>query len=235
MLENSEETSAEWANQLQGKDTDSEARSLVTPATIAKTKRKVGTHTASKLRGANNEPPQAPAPQAVQTWIALEPTPLTRRIRERVWKKCACDAETVENLVLQVSPSRIAALTNCCLLVAYYDACPWSRATESGLVSLAYCMYRRNRSRGLGVPRISIAMYDTKAQGNQSFAADQLKASPVPKLYLIDASSRKIKVWQGKPMGDATQDPKSATEELTRTLPEEAIMDALERCMPSTP
>ena len=74
-------------------------------------------------------------------------------------------------------------------------------------------------------------MYDVKAEGNRSFAVEQLKASLVPKLYLIDPYRRVIVVWQGEPMSEVRPNAQSKTGEWTRTLPVQAILDAMQQCV----
>lgn len=159
-----------------------------------------------------------------------EPSPLTQRIRARLASACG-SSSIASTLVRQVSPSTLKAVRNPALLVAYFDACPYSRATEDGLVSLANRMYVRNLD-SRSSPPFSIAMYDKRAEGNRTFAEEQLKASPVPKLYLLDPYRRAIIEWRGEPMSDTWPVVNSRgieTGEKTRRLPESAIMDALER------
>lgn len=208
-----EETSADWADRLQMLDSGANVSSLL---------------------GAQQEEAQG-EDTSPSRW-SLEPSEngLTARIRDRLRQEYG--VERAEYLVRQVSPSLLAALhvdsePPAAVLVAYFDACPYSRATEDALVSLAARMHRRNLAGGQSQLRSStpyvIMMYDTKAKGNRSFAAERLQARPVPKLFTVVPQGRAIVPWNGEPMGEVRP---SATREgeWTRTLPEQALMETLD-------
>lgn len=227
-----DENSAEWADTLQKLDSGS-TRVWSLPATartekkneVKKQEKVIEKTVVSKKKEDSTTATLPPPPMALPFLPASE---LTQRIRQQLAEKVK-DSKVAARLVLQVCPSILASQKNCYLLVAYFDHCPYSRATEDGLVSLAYRMYRRNLAKGSSVAPLSIAMYDTKAEGNRSFAAEQLKASSVPKLFLFDARRRAIVPWQGEPMSEVRPNANSSTGGWTRTLPEQALMDALEQ------
>lgn len=223
MPESDDENSAEWADALQKLDSGSNRVWSLPAAKKSTNEQKKAPEIKKEQKTSIPALTVSPSPP-----LSLPPTELTQRIRKRLAEKVK-ESNITTNLVAQVSPSILASQKNCCLLVAYFDHCPYSRATEDGLVSLAHRMYRRNLAKGRGVAPLSIAMYDTKAEGNRSFAVDQLKASPVPKLFLFDARRRAIAPWQGEPIGDVRPNTNSSTGEWTRTLPEQGLMDALEQ------
>lgn len=170
----------------------------------------------------------------------LDASPLTARVRARLRQADGTMGRPSETmcalLVRQVSPSLLSKLHThanppCAVLFAYFDACPYSRAAEDALVSLAERMHRRNlslrredgRGGGGGGSDFCIMMYDIRAKGNRTFASDRLRASPVPKLYTVVPESRAIVPWSGKPLGEV----QPSASGWTRTLPENALIDAL--------
>lgn len=231
----SEETSAEWADRLQLYDAgEFEALKRLKKSTAQRHQSALTTDILSPQDQAS------PVSLSEQQWSdkTLEPSPLTSRIRQRL----RGDDDTMGRpsevtcalLVRQVSPSLLSKLYTqsrppCAVLFAYFDACPYSRAAEDGLVSLAKRMHRRNLSlakhhNGTGAD-FCIMMYDIRAKGNRTFAVERLHASPVPKLYTVVPQSRAIVPWTGEPFGEVR--PSATSNEWTRTIPEDALFNAL--------
>lgn len=242
----SEETSADWADRLQLFDAgEFDALERVKQSAAAQQKKLDQTEPDSRVAQEQKEQKRElePVERLEQTLHeqTLDPSPLTARVRQRLRNDDNTMGRPSElacaRLVRQVSPSLLSNLHSqtrppCAVLVAYFDACPYSRAAEDGLVSLAKRMHRRNLSLAAAQPNdatneFCIMMYDIRAKGNRSFATERLHASPVPKLYTVVPQSRAIVPWTGEPLG-AVQ-PSATSNEWTRTLPEDALLDALSK------
>lgn len=200
-----DETSADWADQLQLLDTGANVSNLST------------------------HPKEDPEPLPPRSLEPIE-NGLTARIRDRLCREYGI--KHTERLVRQVSPSLLSALhvdpqPPGAVMVAYFDGCPYSRATEDGLVALAARMHRRNLAGSPSATPYVVMMYDTKAKGNRSFAIERLQARPVPKIFTVVPQGRAIVPWNGEPLGEVR--PSARREgEWTRTLPEQALIETLD-------
>lgn len=244
----SEETSADWADRLQLFDAgefDALERSKIRAQQNTVLEQEPGRGTGRDEEQRTTIPPvnlldqrRIEMEQHSVAERTLDPSPLTLRIRQRLRDNDSTmggpSETTCALLVRQVSPSLLSKLhtqpnSPCAVLVAYFDACPYSRATEDGLVSLAKRMHRRNLSIAALADNTKrdfcIMMYDIRAKGNRTFAIERLHASPVPKLYTVVPQSRAIVPWTGEALGEVR--PSATSNEWTRTLPEDELFDAL--------